>query len=261
MDGSEAVSPPYRQAPAVTRTVRVLRKLGEADAPMGARELARALDLVPSTCLHILRALTAEGLVQFDPGAKRYSLGLGILAIARAAIQQSSFATLSQPMLAELSRRFGVTAMATELIPVRQMIVVAIAQAPQAFRLAADLGSRFPELVSATGRCVAAFNEADHAGLRPRFDELVWDDPPTFEAWLAEIDRTREDGYAIDQANFLNGLTIVAVPAFNAEGRMTRGLVTVGIAETVNAVGAENIAAALLQARDELAACLFPESG
>jgi DNA-binding IclR family transcriptional regulator len=261
MDLSEASNPPYRQAPAVTRTVRVLRKLGEADAPMGARELARALDLVPSTCLHILRALTAEGLVEFDPSAKRYSLGVGILAIARAAIQQSGFATLTQPMLAQLSRQFGVTAMATELFPVRQMIVVAIAQAPQAFRLAADLGSRFPELVSATGRCVVAFNEPDQASLRVRFDELAWDDPPTFETWLAEIDRTRKEGYGVDRANFLNGLTIVAVPVFDAEGRMTRGLVTVGITETVDAVGAANIAAALLQARDELAACFFPESG
>ncbi len=247
-----APTPTHRQVPAVTRAVQILRRLGDASGPLGARQIARDLDLVPSTCLHILRALVAEGLVEFDPEAKRYALGVGILAIAQSAIRQSDFATLAQPMLTRLSAEFGVTAMATQLIAVRQMIVVAIAQTRRPFRLSADLGSRFPELISATGRCVAAFNDLDPKTLRARFDDLAWDNPPSFDDWLADIEQTRANGFGVDRANYLNGLTIVAVPVFGADGKMTRGLVAVGISETVEAAGAHNIAAALLRARDEL---------
>ena len=247
----------HRQVPAVTRAVQILRQLGDATAPLGARQLARELNLVPSTCLNILRVLVAEGLVEFDPGSKRYSLGVGILAIARAAIQQSDFATLAQPMLARLSAQFGVTAMATQLITVRQMIVVAIAQTRKPFRLSADLGSRFPELISATGRCVAAFNDLERVTLRARYKELPWDSPPGFNTWLEQIDQARDDGYGIDRANYLNGLTIVAVPVFDTDGRMTRGLVIVGISETIDAVGAQHIATEMLRTRDELRALLI----
>ena len=37
---------------------------------MGVKAIAQALDLVPSTCLHILRALVSEQLVKVDPATK-----------------------------------------------------------------------------------------------------------------------------------------------------------------------------------------------
>ena len=64
-----------RQVPAVTRAVAILRLLGRSDEPLGVHAIARALALIPSTCLHILRVLVAEGLVAFDPGTKRYRVG------------------------------------------------------------------------------------------------------------------------------------------------------------------------------------------
>jgi DNA-binding IclR family transcriptional regulator len=252
-----SAKPAQGQAPAVIRAIQILRRLGEASEPMGARQLARELELVPSTCLHVLKALASEGLVEFDSTTKHYTLGIGILAIARAAIQHNDFATLARPVLTELSTRFGVTVMATQLMTVRQMIVVAIAQTQQPFRLAADLGSRFPELISATGRCVAAFNEIEQATLRSRYDELPWDNPPGFETWLEQVRKTRCDGYGVDRANYLNGLTIVAVPVFGADARMTKGLVAVGISETIDAVGVPAIASEMMRVRDELSGLLL----
>ena len=68
-----------RAVPAVTRAVAILRLLGDAKTPMGMKAIAQKLGLVPSTALHILRALVAEELVAVD-AAKRYRLGLGTLA-------------------------------------------------------------------------------------------------------------------------------------------------------------------------------------
>jgi DNA-binding IclR family transcriptional regulator len=242
----------HRQVPAVTRAVRILRRLGSASEPMGVNPLARELDLVPSTCLHILRVLVDEGLVTFDPASKRYSIGLGILPIARSAIQQNGFATLAQPMLDRLSQRFSVTAMGTQLIDPRQMLVVALSHARLPFRLSADLGSRFPELISATGRCVAAFNGMDAAVLRSQFAQLHWDNPPAVEDWLEQIEQTRSDGYGVDRGDYISGVTIIAVPLFDRNGMMTRGVVAVGISDQMESTGISAIAAALLEARDKL---------
>ena len=70
---------PNHQAPAVARAIGVLKLLARERQPMGVNAIARGLDVVPSSCLHILRALAEDGLVQVDPRSKQYSLGLGLL--------------------------------------------------------------------------------------------------------------------------------------------------------------------------------------
>ena len=72
-----------RAVPAVTRAAAILRLLGRHRAPMGVKAIADALGLVPSTALHILRALVAEELVRVDPLTKQYTLGPGLLSLAR----------------------------------------------------------------------------------------------------------------------------------------------------------------------------------
>jgi predicted transcriptional regulator len=72
-----------RPVPAVSRSIAILRLLGKTKEPMNVKSIAQALDLVPSTCLHILRVLVAEKLLSFDSASKRYRLGTGMLVLAR----------------------------------------------------------------------------------------------------------------------------------------------------------------------------------
>ena len=241
-----------RQVPAVTRAIAILRFLARSSEPMGVNPLARALDLVPSTCLHILRVMQDEGLVEFDSRTKRYSIGIGILPLARAALQKNSFSVLIQPRLAELAGGFGVTAIATQIAEPGQMVVVALAQSPLPFRLQVDLGSRFPLLISATGRLFAAFNGLTEARLEREFAKLVWDHPPTYADWRAEVETARARGYAVDQGTYISGITVVAVPMFNARGEMTRSLVAIGISERLGSGDVPKLAQALMTMRDDI---------
>ena len=140
-----------RAVPAVTRAVAILRLLGRTKTPMGVKAISQALGLVPSTSLHILRVLVAEELVKVD-AAKQYSLGMGTLSLARTALDGSDFPTLVQPRIDALSRRYPVTAIGVELPNLEHMIVVALSQTQAPVRLHVDIGSRFPTLISATGR-------------------------------------------------------------------------------------------------------------
>src|SRR6266481_2332631 len=96
-------APRTRPVPAVTRAIAILRLLGKSDQPLGVNAIARELQLIPSTCLHILRALARDELVAFDPFARRYVLASGILTIARRFICRNSFGALVQPVLDQLS--------------------------------------------------------------------------------------------------------------------------------------------------------------
>src|SRR5882724_5544678 len=121
-------APRVRAVPAVTRAIAIIRLLSRSRTPLGLKAIAESLDLVPSTALHIARALVAEDLLQVDPQTKRYRLGVGMLPLARAVLANSDFPTLVQPRLDTLSGRYGATAIGVELPDLDNMIVVALSR-------------------------------------------------------------------------------------------------------------------------------------
>jgi DNA-binding IclR family transcriptional regulator len=88
--------------------------LGHSDAPLGVHAIARALDLVPSTCLHILRVLVREQLITVDVETKKYAVGAGLVSLARTALRQNTFSAVVQTELDQLSRIHGTTALGVE---------------------------------------------------------------------------------------------------------------------------------------------------
>lgn len=245
-----------RQVPAVTRALAILRLLGRSDQPLGVNQIARELGLIPSTCLHILRILVDEGLAELDPATKRYTIGIGILPIARNVIRRNGFTTVVQPHLDALSTRFAITAIGVQLTDLDHMVVVAISRTSMPFRLQVDIGSRFPALISATGRCFAAFGGHPEAEVAQRFRSLKWDNPPSYAQWRAEVEETRRSGYGVDQNDYIAGVTILSVPVLGPAGTMTHGIVAVGVSERVRAFGVAQVAEAMLAVKEEVSAHL-----
>ena len=225
-----------RQVPAVARAAAILRLLSRGEAGLGVHAIARELGLVPSTCLHILRALAAEELVSFDQDTKRYGLASGVVALARGMLRRDPFSNLAQPILDDVSGRRGVTAIGVEAASLDHIVVVAISRPAHALRLQADVGSRYPALISASGRCVAAFGGHPWADLERRFRALRWDDPPTVAQWRADIEETRRAGWAVDEGRYIAGVTVVAAPVM-PRGRVSNALVVLGVSEQLRRVG------------------------
>ncbi|TXC70219.1 helix-turn-helix domain-containing protein [Sphingomonas ginsenosidivorax] len=234
------------RAPAIARAAAILRLLGKSDAPLGVHAIARELTLVPSTCLYVLRALVAEELVLFDAATKRYALDAGVLTLARQWLRRSRFADLAQPMLDRLCDQFEVTMIGVQVVGLDHMVVVGVAQSGHSFQLSTQVGSRFPVLISATGRCNAAFADFAPAELERRFHTLRWDDPPPFDRWLAEVEQTRVRGYAIDEGNYIAGVTVVAAPVWQAPGAPTHALVATGLGNALHRRGLPALCNAVL---------------
>lgn len=229
-----AVAPPASRAPAVNRAIAILRTLARAKAPMTMNGIARQLGLVPSSCFHLLRALEEEGFVDLDPVDKRYSLGLGLVSLARESLNGDVPTRLLRNATSRIAARFDVTAIATRLDRGDRMVILAVGRGDSPFGIHFDIGRRFPAFVSATGRCFANHAQLSPAALRKKFDELVWSDPPPFATWLAQVEEARRDGVAVDRGNYVRGYTILAAPVLE-EGRMTHSLVAIGVGEQLTA--------------------------
>jgi DNA-binding IclR family transcriptional regulator len=236
------------KAPAISRAAAVLRLLGKSDAPLALQFIARELGLVPSTCLHVLRALVAEEFVSFDSDTKRYSLEAGVLTLARHWLRRNRFTDLAQPVLDRIAAAFDVTVLGVHVVGLDHIIVVAVSQSGQSLQLSTQVGSRFPALISATGRCIAAFGDHSEAELEERFRTLRWDEPPTFAEWKTQVSRTRVQGFAVDAGNYISGVTVVAAPVWKTPGKLSHALVAIGIGSALKRSGLPALQDALLSA-------------
>lgn len=216
------------KAPAISRAAAVLRLLGDSDVPLGVQAIARELGLVPSTCLYVLRALVAEKFVAFDPETKRYSLEAGVLTLARQWLRRNRFNDLVEPAMQRIVSVLDVTMLGLQVIDLEETVVVAVVQSGRSLELSAQVGGRNSAMISATGRVVAAFGGLTEAELEARFKLILWDEPPTYAAWRAQVEQARNQGFAVDPGNFVSGLTAVAAPVWKSRAKLSHVLLAVG---------------------------------
>jgi DNA-binding IclR family transcriptional regulator len=219
-----------RPVPAVERAIAILRLLARSELPLGVQAVARELGLIPSTCLHILRVLVTQEFVSFDTETKRYRLDAGILSVARGVLGHMSFSQLVQPALDRIARQHAVTANAVRVIGLAHGTVVAISHAAQPFHIHVGVGSRYPAMISVTGRCIAAFGDHDWDNVKRAFLAVRWDRPPPLRSWQSEVEETRRKGYAVDPGNYISGVTIVGAPVIRRR-RVSHVIVGIGLTE------------------------------
>ena len=252
--------PRIREVPAVTRAIAILRLLGRGGEALTLKAISEELGMVTSTCLHILRVLVDEGLVKVDAGSKRYSLGVGMLTLARSVIESSPFPALAQPVLDRLSREANVTAIGVEISGQDHMVVLALSRSHAPFRLHVDVGSRFPALISATGRLVAAYGGMNDAEVERRFKALRWDQAPDLDTWRKDVDQARRKGYSIDRGNYIDGVTVLAVPVLDSHGRLSHSLVAAALSTQLGAAKAQALAKELQREAEGLSQMLAARS-
>lgn len=234
------------KAPAISRAAAILRLLGKSEKPLNLQGIARELGLVPSTCLYVLRTLVAEELVSFDLDTKRYSLDAGVLTLARNWLRKDEFTVIAQPLLDDLAHRFDVTAVGVQIFGLEHITAVAVSRSGGNLRLSTQVGSRFPALISATGRCIAAYGGYSLGALEQRFSNLRWDEGPTLDVWKAQIEETRSRGYGIDEGNYIAGVTVVSVPVWSASGSPSHALIATGLSGALRQRGLQDLTEALL---------------
>lgn len=223
--------PVLRKVPAVTRAVAVLQQLASAREPQGVVTLARSVGLIPSTCLHILRVLVDERLVAFNPNTKQYAIGSEVLSLSNAYASRNPLVLVAKHWLRDLSQKHKCAFAAVQLSGYSHCTVVEIGDAFAGLSVRVTVGTRFPALVSATGLCFAAFGEFGEDQLRRQFDGLPWEQPPSFESWLAQVAETRRSGYATDDGGYIRGAKIVAVPIFRADHCLLGSIAAVALRE------------------------------
>jgi IclR family transcriptional regulator, acetate operon repressor len=209
-------------AQSVERALVVLRCFEHADRSLGVSEIAAATGLTVSTAHRLTRALCAGGLLMQDPRSERYQLGPTAVVLGKRAEEQLGYAR-ALPALESLAESTGESVN----LGVRSgpdVLVVLAVPSPQPLRFDQLPGSRVPIHTSAMGKCLLAFAPAtpgDHmdalSGL-PRLARFTDRTITRRDRLAAELQRTRERGWALNDEERNAGVRAVAAPVLDAAG-------------------------------------------
>jgi DNA-binding IclR family transcriptional regulator len=195
--------------PALVHAVRILRYLALRKST-GVTVIAHDTGISASSCFNILRTLTGQGLIKFNQKTKTYSLGVGVAEIAAGLFGGGTLKAI-RPSLDRIASEYGVL-LAIWHITIEEHLVLIDRIFPETpARVELQLAQRLPAFAGAVGRSIAAVQPVSDDLLRKRFKEIRWQKPITFDAYRAGVQRTRLDGYAIDEGNLIRGVKSVAV--------------------------------------------------
>lgn len=244
-------------APAVTRAAALLNVLAEPGAgPMGPSDLSRRLGLPKSSIANLCSALEGVGFVSRIDG--RYELGPQLLALGGAYLRQSDDLSTFR----DVTKRLSVASRETvQLGTLDGLNVVYLARhdGTQPIRLASDIGGRMPAVCTGLGKAMLARLDPHVAEDRLRqvtvFPALTQNSIRNIPDLLAELERTRARGYAIDDEENTVGVMCLAValPGTDRSGRQRAVSVTM-----LKARVTESLRDAIVADLQELARTLSP---
>lgn len=221
-----AVERPTSYSQSLERGLAILSAFKPAKPLLGISELARALTLNRSTAHRYVGTLTALGYLQQDRLTRKYRLGPRVLDLGFSAINSMELPELARPHLQHLSDETGHT-VNMAILDGPEIVYVERVRSSRAGQSEIDLnlhvGSRLPAYCTSMGKVLLAYLAPDVRAAALDEIDFVSRGPNTVtgrDALVAELDRVREAGLAVNNEELAYGLRSIAVPVRARSGEV-----------------------------------------
>jgi len=204
------------------KALRVLELLAQERKDIDLGSLANQAGLPKSTLVRLLSTLRAHGIVQQDPGTRRYRLGWALVRLGKAAERQFALPLIIHPFLEQLSRETGETASLAVRIG-KHAFYIDQALSQNIIRGAPPIGTALDLHCTAVGKMLLSSLEDKEV------EQLISECslPQHTEKTITNTSRlrkeltiTRSRGYAIDDEEAERGGRCIAAPVRDGDGRV-----------------------------------------
>jgi IclR family KDG regulon transcriptional repressor len=192
---------------------------------LGMMEIAERTGLNKSTVFRLLATLESKGFVKRDPRTEKYELGFRIWELAASLNPSDDPAVLFLPEMERLRDELDET-VSLYIRDGLERIRIQAVESRQAIRRVAPVGARMPLSVGASSKVLVAYSE--ESLLAEVMEKADWPENVSREAFRSQLERIREDGYAISVEEREAGTAAVAVPVFSRSGRLVAALAVSG---------------------------------
>lgn len=246
----------YKPVTAVSNALALLRVISQYGEKVGLATLARETGVSATTSSNILRTMAQEKIIAFDPALKTYQMELGVLDLSLPVLGLNQ-ADIIRPELERLAEEHRLLTCLWRFDGTRRVRLVESAAAEGMVRVEMPRGLRLPAFAGAVGRCNAAYSPLSEADLRAEFDKITWQNPPSFEEYLADLEDVRSTGFAVDFRQLYSGLETVAALVVDSSGQLRFGVSAIDILGSKTRKDWLEIAVSLRDRADRISEVLF----
>lgn len=206
---------------AIGRTIAVIESFLKGNNKLTLDEITRATSLSKPTTFRILSTLQDHKYVVLDPSDGRYRLGSVFLALGAAALRSVSLKGIAKPHLSSLRDDLQTTVLAGTIMD-DLLVYLDKVECDGPVRIAADIGlRRDPPNFGMLGMTLMAFMEErevlrllEVSPLRPFTAKSITE----VRDYLERLKEIREQGYAVEFGEAIEGVWGVGAPVRNSGG-------------------------------------------
>ncbi|HEX5412178.1 MAG TPA: IclR family transcriptional regulator [Terriglobia bacterium] len=236
------------------RTFAILDVLMDSGKEVGIADLTAKLKLSKSTVHRILMNLETNRYVERIGADGRYRLGPRLFELGTKALATLDLRDEVQPCLERLVARTGET---SHFGVFRDGEVTSLfnVQTKRSLGSASTVGRRVPVYCTSLGKAILAFrskDEVEEVVRRCRFSANTQHTITDPMSLLAELNRIRKRGYAIDDEEFEIGLRCIGAPVKNHLGEVIGAISIAGPAVRVSKRRVPELARHVVEVAEEL---------
>jgi DNA-binding IclR family transcriptional regulator len=235
---------------AVERALTMLETVAQFAEGLSNAEISRKLKIPKSSASYILRTLETRGYFARDAESGRYRVGLKILSLSRGALGGIDVRGIALPIMRRLMQHTGLTCHLAVLDGPEAVYIEKVE--PETFiRMDTWVGRRMRVHATSVGKAIVAhIPQAEleeilrKSGMERRTPKTITSLPRL----LRELQRVREEGYAVDDEENNLGARCVAAPVFDERGEIVASIGLSGTAQQVSPQTMPHIVEALKDA-------------
>ncbi|MCC5965409.1 MAG: IclR family transcriptional regulator [Natronohydrobacter sp.] len=244
--------------PTTLRLLTLLEEVVRRGGPVTPTELTGTTELPKATLHRLFQTLEAEGYLQREPDGRAYSVGPRTRSLAVATMSSMRMRTPRLAIMRALAKDIGETC--NFAIPDREaMVYLDRVETEWPLRVQFSVGAQVPFYCTAGGKIYLSTLSNLRLDSYLRNADLVQMTPNTItdpDALRAEITKIREQGFAVDNEEFLEGVIAFAMPLRDQYGRMPATIAFQGPTQRISVEQGYTHLPRLKRAADELSALL-----
>jgi IclR family transcriptional regulator, pca regulon regulatory protein len=202
------------------RGLAVIRAFGPDDPELTLSDVARRTDLTRAAARRFLLTLVDLGYVRSD--GKHFALTPRVLELGYAYLSSLSLPEIAEPHLERLAAQVRESS-SVSVLDGDEIVYVGRVPTSRIMRVSINVGTRFPAYATSMGRVLLAALPDDQLEAylqRAEIEPLTARALATADALRAELDRIREQGWALVDQELEEGLRSIAVAVHDSDGRV-----------------------------------------
>jgi DNA-binding IclR family transcriptional regulator len=208
------------------RALGILEFVARNGTAVSAVDISRNIGLHASTTYHLLQTLTTLGYLTQDDADRKYRVGTKAFQIAASAWNETRLVTLAAPFLDEVAQQTGETSFLA-LFARGEIVPVAKVEGRGPIHVTERVGAPRPAYCTAIGKILLAFFSENQLKVFLAKNPLRPFTPNTIVSvgvLRRELKRVRDQGYAVDDEEFMAGVRCVAAPLRNFTGNVVASI-------------------------------------